>query len=201
MVVPFAMAFSGGGQIGARGLSQWSGVHMAFPCCCFLLLQAAAYKLLLSDAPHVAVADHAGSGKTLAYLAPLVQQLRQQEAAAGRPVTQPNRPRLLIVTPTEGTVWRLHCIALLLEKKKPSAKRLAVEVPAPAGQHARWRLKCWYCINCSVSQQLLQMCCSIQKAGKETAVSYVSSVDVIFPLTAGSAGAGSAVRPGHGWAS
>lgn len=24
------------------------------------------------------------------------------QAAAGRPVTQPNRPRLLVVTPTEG---------------------------------------------------------------------------------------------------
>lgn len=35
--------------------------------------QAAAYRALQSDAPHVAVADHAGSGKTLAYLAPLVQ--------------------------------------------------------------------------------------------------------------------------------
>jgi ATP-dependent RNA helicase DDX18/HAS1 len=42
-------------------------------------MQAAAYRVLLSDAPHAAVADHAGSGKTLAYLAPLVQALRGEE--------------------------------------------------------------------------------------------------------------------------
>ena len=41
--------------------------------------QAAAYRVLLSDAPHAAIADHAGSGKTLAYLAPLVQGLRGEE--------------------------------------------------------------------------------------------------------------------------
>lgn len=41
--------------------------------------QAAAYRVLQSEAPHAAIADHAGSGKTLAYLAPLVQALRGEE--------------------------------------------------------------------------------------------------------------------------
>ncbi len=176
--------------------------------------QAAAYRALQSDAPHVAVADHAGSGKTLAYLAPLVQvqasrvcvpmrlpivvavaasilpsrrplhscvlllgahgsarhlqlntdiwrcwcrrcglrktaaspvlnwlhsctfgtshegspspssecetklallvqALRAQEAAAGKPVTRRNCPRLIIITPTEGTLLAQHRKLLL----------------------------------------------------------------------------------------
>lgn len=71
--------------------------------------QAAAYRALHSEAPHVAIADHAGSGKTLAYLAPLVQALRAHEAAAGKPVTRPNCPRLVIITPTEGDIDRRLC--------------------------------------------------------------------------------------------
>ena len=64
--------------------------------------QAAAWRGLLSDAAHLVVGDHAGSGKTLAYLAPLMQALRQQEAAAGGRVTRPNTPRLVVIAPTEG---------------------------------------------------------------------------------------------------
>ncbi|GBF95962.1 DEAD-box ATP-dependent RNA helicase [Raphidocelis subcapitata] len=49
---------------------------------------------------HVALADQAGSGKTLAYLLPLLQALVEEEAAAGRPCTAPGSPRLLVVAPT-----------------------------------------------------------------------------------------------------
>jgi ATP-dependent RNA helicase DDX18/HAS1 len=50
----------------------------------------------------VALADQAGSGKTLAYLLPLLQQLKQKEAAAGGPVTQANSPSIIIMAPTTG---------------------------------------------------------------------------------------------------
>ena len=95
----------GGGVQGAPVRRQRTAgmVRSSILAFAMLHMQAAAYRVLLSDAPHAAIADHAGSGKTLAYLAPLVQALRAEEAAAGRPVTQPNCPRLLVVTPTEGT--------------------------------------------------------------------------------------------------
>eukprot|EP00887_Chlorella_sp_A99_P006189 scaffold3.g6189.t1 len=67
-------------------------------------IQAAAYRALLSlpggGPRHVLLADHAGSGKTLAYLLPHLQLLAAEEAAAGRPATRPRCPRLLIVVPT-----------------------------------------------------------------------------------------------------
>jgi hypothetical protein len=46
------------------------------------------------------LADHAGSGKTLAYLLPLLQVLREEERILGAAATQRNCPRLLVVVPT-----------------------------------------------------------------------------------------------------
>lgn len=66
-----------------------------------LRLQAAAFKALNgSGARAVVVADHAGSGKTLAYLAPLLQALKAEEALLGGAATQPRCPRLVVVVPT-----------------------------------------------------------------------------------------------------
>jgi ATP-dependent RNA helicase DDX18/HAS1 len=68
-------------------------------------VQAEAYAALSpkSGFRHVALADQAGSGKTLAYLLPLLQQLKAREAAqGGGPVTQPNSASIVVVTPTTG---------------------------------------------------------------------------------------------------
>jgi len=48
------------------------------------------------------LADHAGSGKTLAYLVPLVMDLRAAEAAVsgGGPLSAPGAPSALVVAPT-----------------------------------------------------------------------------------------------------
>lgn len=46
------------------------------------------------------IGDHAGSGKTLAYLLPLIQSLREEEASQGSRVTQSRRPRAVVLTPT-----------------------------------------------------------------------------------------------------
>jgi superfamily II DNA/RNA helicase len=51
----------------------------------------------------VAIADHAGSGKTLAYLLPFVQSLKKLEAAqeGKHGFAQPKRPGYVVVCPTE----------------------------------------------------------------------------------------------------
>ena len=64
-------------------------------------IQAQSYRVLsgeTSESSHVLLADQAGSGKTLAYLLPLLQRLQQMEAERGR--SKPKRPRLLVLTPT-----------------------------------------------------------------------------------------------------
>jgi hypothetical protein len=78
-------------------------------------VQAEAFKALgpKSKVRHVALADQAGSGKTLAYLLPLLQQLKQKEAAAGGPVTKANSPSVIIMAPTTGEL-SLRCFGLLL---------------------------------------------------------------------------------------
>ena len=86
-----------GGTLFAR-LARYS--RLCSPCRCAAPPQAGAYRALLSPARHIILADHAGSGKTLAYLLPLVQQLKEAEAAAGRPA--PHRPRVVVVVPTAG---------------------------------------------------------------------------------------------------
>lgn len=67
-------------------------------------VQAEAYKALSTKSgfKHVAVADQAGSGKTLAYLLPLLQQLKEREEKHGGPLTRPNSPSIVITTPTTG---------------------------------------------------------------------------------------------------
>ena len=64
-------------------------------------IQAQSYRVLsgeTSESSHVLLADQAGSGKTLAYLLPLLQRLQQMEAERGR--SKSKRPRLLVLTPT-----------------------------------------------------------------------------------------------------
>jgi ATP-dependent RNA helicase DDX18/HAS1 len=64
-------------------------------------MQAASFRALKqSEARHVVLADHAGSGKTLAYLLPLLQALREEEALLGPEARQPYCPRLLVLAPT-----------------------------------------------------------------------------------------------------
>ena len=46
------------------------------------------------------VASCAGSGKTLAYLLPLVQALRADEAAPNDAMTLRNSPRVIVLAPT-----------------------------------------------------------------------------------------------------
>lgn len=69
-------------------------------------VQAEAYKALSlkSGFRHVALADQAGSGKTLAYLLPLLQQLKEREEQLGEPATKPNSPSIIILTPTTGAL-------------------------------------------------------------------------------------------------
>jgi ATP-dependent RNA helicase DDX18/HAS1 len=78
-------------------------------------IQAEAFKALSpkSGLRHVALADQAGSGKTLAYLLPLLQHLKQKEAAAGGPVTQANSPSIVIMAPTTGEWWALGVVGSL----------------------------------------------------------------------------------------
>jgi len=66
-------------------------------------IQAQSYRALSgvdanSSTQHILLADQAGSGKTLAYLLPLLQRLQIVEAEKGR--SKPRRPRLLVLTPT-----------------------------------------------------------------------------------------------------
>jgi len=52
-----------------------------------------------------------------------VQALRAQEAAAGKPVTRPNRPRLIIITPTEGALLAQHRKLLLYKMEHEVAHK------------------------------------------------------------------------------
>ncbi|GIL45873.1 hypothetical protein Vafri_3002 [Volvox africanus] len=64
--------------------------------------------------PPLVLADQAGSGKTLAYLLPLMQALRREEVAAGTRVTRPKRPRGIVVAPTVELVQQVLRVARAL---------------------------------------------------------------------------------------
>ena len=53
-----------------------------------------------ANAMHVLLADHAGSGKTLSYLVPLIQMMKLEEKKIGGPVGKPGKPRIVVIVPT-----------------------------------------------------------------------------------------------------
>lgn len=59
------------------------------------------------------IAHCAGSGKTLAYLAPLAQALRAQEAAGGGGMA-PKAPRALVLAPTSELCVQVGCLLLFM---------------------------------------------------------------------------------------
>ena len=63
-----------------------------------MILQAMAFTPVVSGKSCI-MADQSGSGKTLAYLAPLVQRLRQEELEGVGRIASPN-PRVVILVPT-----------------------------------------------------------------------------------------------------
>lgn len=80
-------------------------------------IQAGAYRALLSPAQHVILADHAGSGKTLAYLLPLIQRMKEVEAQEGR--VAPHCPRLVVVVPTAELCAQVVRVCRALSRSLP----------------------------------------------------------------------------------
>ncbi|KAF3336191.1 putative DEAD-box ATP-dependent RNA helicase family protein [Carex littledalei] len=68
-------------------------------------IQAMAFRAVLQGKSCV-IADHSGSGKTLAYLCPIIQRLRQDEEAAlaegksAKSLARPGCPRVIVLAPT-----------------------------------------------------------------------------------------------------
>lgn len=54
------------------------------------------------------IADQSGSGKTLAYLAPIIQRLRQEELQ-DLIKTSPQSPRVIIIVPTAELASQVSC--------------------------------------------------------------------------------------------
>lgn len=54
------------------------------------------------------IADQSGSGKTLAYLAPIIQRLRQEELE-GHSKSSSQAPRVVILAPTAELASQVEC--------------------------------------------------------------------------------------------
>ena len=59
-----------------------------------------------------------GSGKTLAYLLPLIQEMREAEAA-GRSITRAKAPRYVIIAPTSELCRQILRVARALAPRAP----------------------------------------------------------------------------------
>jgi ATP-dependent RNA helicase DDX18/HAS1 len=96
-------------------------------------VQASAWKALSAvggASPHVAITDAAGSGKTLAYLVPLLAQLRAAEAA-GAPRAGGSAPRVVVLAPTAEL-----CAQILATCRALSASGVRLRSCAMTGGHA-----------------------------------------------------------------
>lgn len=82
-------------------------------------IQAASFGALKDDmvaAKHVLLADHAGSGKTLSYLVPLIQRLKEDEATYSEPLGRPCQPRIVVVVPTNELASQVLRVCRALSK-------------------------------------------------------------------------------------
>ncbi|KAF3784561.1 DEAD-box ATP-dependent RNA helicase 50 [Nymphaea thermarum] len=61
------------------------------------------------------IAEQSGSGKTLAYLSPVIQRLQEDEAQ-GLAKSLPGRPRVVILVPTAELASQVLCICRLISK-------------------------------------------------------------------------------------
>lgn len=96
-------------------------------------VQAVAWRALQPGGPgqHVLIADAAGSGKTLAYLAPLVSALRAREEA-GLPRAAARSPLALVLAPTAELAAQVQSVS-----RKLSAGGAPFRTAAATGGHAQ----------------------------------------------------------------
>ena len=91
-------------------------------------IQSLSYRALMEDTAadedHVLLADQAGSGKTLAYLLPLLQRLANTEKEEGR--AKPMRPRMLVLVPTSELAVQVLGVIRTLSRGGLRCRSLAV---------------------------------------------------------------------------
>lgn len=114
------------------------------------MLQAEASKAWKSAPGHLLLADQAGSGKTLGYLLPLVQEMRQKELKEGRATTSCS-PQVVVLTPTTELAQQVGGGAA-------GAAAAAARVASRLGVCSTWMVQ-WppaaYRLPCSCDQHFL----------------------------------------------
>lgn len=66
------------------------------------------------------ISDQSGSGKTLAYLAPIIQRLKQEELE-GRSKSSSQAPRVVILAPTAELASQVKCFLYIYSPCKTTA--------------------------------------------------------------------------------
>jgi superfamily II DNA/RNA helicase len=74
-------------------------------------IQTMAFNEILHTPNNFYIGAQTGTGKTLAYLLPIMQLLRQSEENYGYILTKPNRPRAIIFVPTKELTEQVGTIA------------------------------------------------------------------------------------------
>ena len=89
-------------------------------------IQSLSYRALTEEDSddHVLLADQAGSGKTLAYLLPLLQRLADTERSEGR--AKPTRPRMIVLVPTSELAVQVLGVIRTLSRGGLRCRSLAV---------------------------------------------------------------------------
>ncbi|CAA7017121.1 unnamed protein product [Microthlaspi erraticum] len=77
-------------------------------------IQAMAFAPVV-DGKSCIIADQSGSGKTLAYLVPVIQRLREEELQ-GQSKSSPGCPRVIVLVPTAELASQVHANCRLLSK-------------------------------------------------------------------------------------
>lgn len=74
-------------------------------------IQDLAFKNILKSETNLFLGAQTGTGKTLAYLLPIMQLLKQSEKKYGAILTKPNRPRAVIFLPTKELIEQVGNVA------------------------------------------------------------------------------------------
>jgi len=72
-------------------------------------IQAQAHRVI-SAGHNAIIADQTGSGKTIAYLLPMIERLRTEEAKNPGMRAQPGKPRVIVLTPTAELASQVYAV-------------------------------------------------------------------------------------------
>lgn len=114
---------------------------------------------------------HAGSGKTLAYLLPLVQCMREEEQSASNSLTLRNSPRVVVLAPTAELCMQVDCPSIVAAVHVYREAGFSVNGSRYHVRHENWQagMQAYTCTDCTDRHSCTESCADLCRSEQRIA--------------------------------